>query len=275
MPEANDSRPQILGIDFSGAEKAGRKIWLAEGAVHGETLHITSCRRAADLPDSGVRWTQCQGPLRDFVSHPRFTAVGIDFPFGLPRTIADSDSWIDFVKTFEGRFESPTQFRYDCTAESVRRTGKKELRRSTDTHERTPFSPYNIRLCRQTFFGIRDLLAPLVADNRIRVIPMQEAESSIPVVVEICPASSLERFHLRVPYKKKHLVESRKSLLQRFEKRTGIVVSESVRHSAISDPEGDALDAVIAAEATFRAWRDSAELRSWSGDHLIEGFVFS
>jgi hypothetical protein len=39
----------IYGIDFSGAKDAGKKIWVAKGIVHGETLLIEDCLRARGL----------------------------------------------------------------------------------------------------------------------------------------------------------------------------------------------------------------------------------
>ncbi len=35
---------RILGLDFSGAVNAGRKIWLAGGQVAGDALHVTQFR---------------------------------------------------------------------------------------------------------------------------------------------------------------------------------------------------------------------------------------
>ena len=40
----------IYGIDFSGAQDAGKKIWIAEGVVKTDSLLIEDCFRARDLP---------------------------------------------------------------------------------------------------------------------------------------------------------------------------------------------------------------------------------
>ena len=34
----------IYGIDFSGAQDAGKKIWIAKDIVKGETLLIENCK---------------------------------------------------------------------------------------------------------------------------------------------------------------------------------------------------------------------------------------
>ena len=36
----------IYGIDFSGAQDAGKKIWIAEGVVKGDSLLIEDCFKA-------------------------------------------------------------------------------------------------------------------------------------------------------------------------------------------------------------------------------------
>ena len=41
---------RILGLDFSGAVNAGRKIWLTGGQVAGDALHVTQCRNRGICP---------------------------------------------------------------------------------------------------------------------------------------------------------------------------------------------------------------------------------
>jgi hypothetical protein len=109
----------------------------------------------------------------------------------------------------------------------------------------------------------------------IRVLPMQDAHPNLPIVVEICPASTLKRFGLPGRYKGRQFREARNALLQQFVQQTGILISEEVWMLALDDPDGDALDAVIAAEATYRSWLNLDDTARWSADHVIEGFVFS
>lgn len=47
-------RREIHGIDFSGAAKAGRKIWIASARVVRGRLTIDACRRAAGLPGTSA-----------------------------------------------------------------------------------------------------------------------------------------------------------------------------------------------------------------------------
>ena len=54
-----------------------------------------------------------------------------------------------------------------------------------------PFDPYHYRIIYQTFFGMRDIAAPLWDDPRTSVLPF-EADGDAPrLVVEACPATSL------------------------------------------------------------------------------------
>ncbi len=69
----------IYGIDFSGAQDAGRKIRIAEGVVKGDSLFIEDCSRARDLQDSGND--------KDFIKENQDAALGLDFPFGLPEVL--------------------------------------------------------------------------------------------------------------------------------------------------------------------------------------------
>ena len=58
------SPQHIYGIDFSGAQDAGKKIWIAEGVVKGGSLLIEDCFRARDLQDSGNELDICLPALK-------------------------------------------------------------------------------------------------------------------------------------------------------------------------------------------------------------------
>jgi len=55
-PETIEDKPAIssfrsvYGVDFSGAEDAGRKIWVATGTIEGRTLRIEQCQPGEALP---------------------------------------------------------------------------------------------------------------------------------------------------------------------------------------------------------------------------------
>ncbi len=267
-------RRRAFGVDFSGASDGGRNIWIASGVIRGDALCIEGCFRAEDLPGSGRERARCLAALRDFIHGEGGAAFGLDFPFGLPATLVKDQTWEDFARAFPRRYGTPAQFREACLTAA----GGRELRRVTDGERRTPFSPYNLRLYRQTYFGICDLLVPLVASRSACVLPMQRALPHKPWVLEICPASLLKRHNLYLPYKGNGAGRraARARILGCLERAGALrLAAQRLRDAVLDNPKGDALDSVLAALATFRALR--APLHPAPADHkayAIEGYVY-
>jgi hypothetical protein len=266
---------RICGIDFSGAKDAGKRIWIASGIVEQDGLLIEECYRAKDLPGSGKDRDQCLAVLRDFIGRANACAFGLDFPFGLPQALVKhKKSWEDFVLSFPGDYFAPEEFRRLCREAS----GGHELKRITDVESQTPFSPYNLRLYRQTYHGIRDVLHPLVRDQLACVLPMQSALSGKPWILEICPASTLKQRGLYSSYKGRTNAHhaARAFVLESLEATGPLsILAQGVRSAILEDRGGDALDSVIAAFATFRALRHPALLTVESSDaYALEGYVY-
>jgi hypothetical protein len=282
IPYSPSHPRQVYGVDFSGAAKAGKKIWIARGVIEGSLLRIEACYRAADLPDLPLSADQvqvgqdrdrCLAALRDFVRREADSAFGFDFPFGLPRDLVTKDSWEEFVLSFPDCYASPEQFRETCRQAAA----ASELKRATDQESRTPFSPYNLRLYRQTYFGIRDVLAPLVRDQQACVLPMQTTLPGRAWVMEICPASTLKRESLNRSYKGKGQGRyvTRDYILAEIERRASLSIPKPLRSAILEDHEGDALDSVVAASAVFRVLRDPGGLAIGSNaSYALEGYVF-
>ena len=275
-------RPQrIHGIDFSGSAMAGRKVWIASGHAEGDRLVIESCRSGETLPGSGRAREQCLAALCRFIEQGEGDAFGLDFPFGLPEELVDEKTWEEFVRAFPGRFADPVEFRAACR----QRAAGKDLKRRTDRETRTPFAAYNLWLFRQTFYGIRDVLGPLVRNRSACVLPMQAARPGEPWVLEACPASTLKRLEaeihqrLYVPYKGKQPEhrEARGRILSALGGECGVVLADRrLRETIVADPEGDALDSVIAALAVAHALRDATFPRpAWCPAYALEGYVYA
>ena len=268
------SRHRVYGVDFSGARDAGEKIWIASGVVEADTLRIDACQQASDLPRSGKHRDQCLRALRDFIANETDAAFGLDFPFGLPRTLVRHPRWEDFVLSFPENYADPDVFR------QISRQASKghELKRVTDEESRTPFSPYNLRLYRQTYYGIRDLLYPLVRDRAACVLPMQEPLPHKPWLLEICPASTLKREKLYRPYKGRDEGRraARRHILETLEGKGTLLIPDQVTRSVLLENQGgDALDSVVAALATFRALGDVASLTvKGVVAYALEGYVY-
>ena len=269
-----DTPTRMLGVDFSGAVDAGRKVWVAEGAVEGDAFVVASCRRGEELPGSGRARERCLPALVDLLAAAGEALVGLDVPFGLPAAFVAEPTWPAFALAFGGHYADAAGFRAHCRALAAGR----EPRRRTDVEARTPFPVANLRLHRQTFHGIRDVLAPLVAADAARVLPMQAPAAGKPSLLEICPASTLKRWRSYLPYKGRtsaHATGRARLLAVIAEQLPAVRLTGAVQAAALADAEGDALDAVLAAVTAYDlACRPVSLAALPYAEAAIEGYVF-
>jgi len=338
-----------IGIDFSGAARAGRKVWIAELSPDG----AVACERADRRLGCSDDRASTLASLVEFLRHAGRTRVGCDFPFGIHRRLVErsleqSDdqpiveplaepcadapdaragrrsppdppdprrAWRAFVERFPQRFATPEALRDWC----FRAAGDAELRRRTDRTAAAPMAPTNLRLYRQTYFGIRDVVRPLLRSEAVAFPPMAPRPGGGPRVFEVCPACTLTRLVRARPdhteegdrevgadraepdavstrrlglgldltlncgatgralrYKGRAAVHrrTRRRLLDAFVDALTLRVDSSTRRRIVDDPEGDALDALIAA-FTARTLRvapvGGARTRE---DHRIEGRIY-
>jgi len=265
-------RRWVCGVDFSGARDAGRRIWLARCKIGEDAVNLVDLLQAESLPGSGRARGLNHRALAAYIGKQKDAVFGLDFPFSLPIGLIRAKTWKEFVLTFEESYKSPEDFRKLCRSEAKGR----ELRRHTDMVSRAPFSPYNLRLFRQTYFGIKDVLSALVRTDAACILPMQQPLNGKAWVVEICPASTLKKENLRTPYKgsENNRTAARRKILEALEENLRLrVVTSALRSKIISDIGGDALDSVIAAMATFNACRNSFALDT-SSPYDREGWVY-
>ncbi len=265
-------RTRIFGVDFSGAVDAGRKLWVASGRVESDVLNVESCRRGDSLPNSPIERAACLEALRLLVASERSAIFGLDFPFGLPREVAGERTWEEVV-VLVASHETAEAFRNFCIQASPNR----ELRRATDREARAPFSPYNIRIFRQTYHGIVDLLAPLIQSGVASVLPMQSPADDRAWMLEVCPASTLKALDLYRPYKGKSAERRamRGSIVAALEK-SGLlrIADDAIRTALLDDAGGDALDSVLAALGAARSTRSSSLAHEGNQAYAVEGRVY-
>jgi len=271
-----DMSPQtLIGIDFSGAQDAGNHIWLTilknteSGGV------VQACLPARELPDSSSSREHCLPALRQFIaSQSDDTLIGMDFPFSLPEVMIPEQNWEAFALRFGSRFPTPDSFREYCR----RFSPHAELKRQTDKNARVPFSPYNLRGYRQTYYGIRYLLAPLVKAQQAGVIPMFTASADHPRILETCPASYLKRLGLYAPYKGRKQPErqQREMLLKEVVSRNRMqFTDESIPEVLVTNSGGDALDSLLAACVLVELSRNWAVVEDSIQVHNpVEGWVY-
>lgn len=211
--------------------------------------------------------------IRNFIVEERPGAFGIDFPFGLPQSLVKEEEWEAFILSFPQKYSNAEEFRKSLYISSE----GYELKRVTDRECQTPFSPYNLRLYRQTYYGICEVLSPLIRSHLVCVLPMQRALPGKTWLLEVCPASTLKHERLYLPYKgsSRSHYSVRTHILTWIEEACGIQLPGTVRLAVLDDEYGDALDSVIAAFATFRAIRNRAHSTAINNDTCMrEGYVF-
>lgn len=244
---------RILGVDFSGASDAGRKIWIAEGrqATHG-ALELDSCIAAIDLPGGGKAPSQAVPALSRHIAGLGPARVGCDFPFSLPRDLVKAPNWRSFALRYAADFADADTFRALMRSQQ----NKVERKRATDLIAKTPFNSYNLRLYRQTWWGIAGLLRPLIARRLASVRPQQTIVAGRPVLIEVCAACTLKSIDLYPPYKggaARHRRARQRILDGLIDRGVLMAPARRMRALLLDNEGGDALDAVIGAVATARA----------------------
>ena len=244
---------RILGVDFSGASDAGRKIWIAEGRLSTSgALELMTCVAAVDLPGGGKAPAEAVPALARHIAGLGAARVGCDFPFGLPRALVTTRTWKSFALRYAAEFADADTFRGIMRA----RHDALEHKRMTDVTAKTPFNSYNLRLYRQTWWGITGLLGPLVRSAAAIIRPQQKLVKDKPVLIEVCAACTLKSIDLYPPYKGPGAKQrrARKQILETFIDRRWLAAPERRLRMLLLDNEGgDALDAVIGAVATAHA----------------------
>ena len=271
---AYDLPVNVHGVDWSGAQDAGRRIWIASGKLSDcGQLTVRRLIRGEQLANSGRTRVLCLPAFTQWVAGQGACAIGLDFPFSLPEPLLESECWEGFVLRFATQFLDPESFRSWCNA----RACGKELKRMTDRVAKTPFSPYNLRLFRQTYWGIAGVLNPLLTRGTAVMLPMQATRSGVPWLLETCPASLLKRLDLYVPYKGNTSKEyrARRHILSSIAKIERVQFSRGLKMLMAADTGGDALDATLAAVAIARALQDPEfPYPAWRQEYSLEALVY-
>jgi hypothetical protein len=275
--------PPFIGLDFSGASDAADKAWLALATVEDDSLHIQACFPARDLTGrKRDALSMCHAVTGWLIQHPD-AWVGCDFPFGLPVQLMQRlgyDTWQGWLNDFHRLYSSADAFRNHCRGMSDNR----EWPRLADSEQKTPFGAYNLRVYRQTYFGVGFVLHPHVMARRGVVPPMMPLPNEQALcLLEVCPASLLKRVdRYWIPYKGRSQMAqdnrirliSHLSVMADFD----IVLPDDLKETLIRNQGGDALDSVLCAINAFRAYKalKSGGVQSQQLDArtLLEGWVY-
>lgn len=211
--------------------------------------------------------------MTEFIASSPGAVFGLDFPFGLPESLLLETDWETFIQRFHEQCKDPDQFTEHCHT----RTGGKEPKRETDIECKSPWSVINLKLYKQTYYGINDILYPLTKEDAASILPMQFFNPEKPWVIEICPASTLkaEKLYLK-GYKNsgKEAEGIRETILNALiEKKLIREISQNARKAALENAGGDALDSIIAAVATHRALKNNFRAPE-NKLYKLEGYIY-
>jgi len=270
----------IIGIDFSAAANNGDTLWISQGAIYQNTCHISQCQSARQYFGATKRSTVFVALRNWLVAQPP-ALVGVDVAFSVPKPFISEANWEKFLTAFCKQYDTAEAFRTDfqelaaCAGENSRQ----ELKRQTDREAKTPFSPYNLRMYKQTFYWLNDVLYPLVAEQLICVLPMMKATPKRPWVLETCPASYLKLRGLYQPYKGKTPAhkKQRTTILKALQTEKHFALKDkALADVVIENSGGDALDSVLCAWITFQNRHHCTQINDTAHktDYALEGYVF-
>lgn len=225
----------IHGVDFSGADSDGAaKIRVASRRLDGP-------REVQAAPRCGRR-----GLLEAML---RAAARGepqlwrIDAPFALPIETLEAHSigggWIAMAEWMRG-FGSARAWR-----SGLRDRSRREPRRACDLALRTPMAPMNLRIFKQTWTLVCEVLLPL-AKAGVRLEPF--GGGGAVTVAEGCPASLLQLRgwpHRGYKGRGEPPRRLRQEILERLREEERLAIGQEIAAEAIDDEEGDLLDALL------------------------------
>lgn len=260
--------PSIYGVDFSGARLAGRNTWIARLTPGPRRSKVFVLAELASL--ERVCGTAEREPALAFLAGMIAGSTGalwaLDFPFGLPVEVMGSGA------RWRHQFDLLGEWAHDdygLGLECIRRAellgGPKHIRRLTDSEAKAPFDPYHYRIIYQTYYGMRDVLGPLIKKRRTAILPFQyrRLPTADRVLVEACPASTLKVLGLPHQNYKQPAggpltpvrLRTRRAILDGL--RPYVAITDSQRRVIMRNGGGDALDAVLAAVGAVRSWQTS------------------
>jgi hypothetical protein len=267
----------VHGVDFSGAAEPGEDVWLTTGEWNGDRLTVTAARSAREAFGTTDREGVLSG-LVGFVRDRPGEVVGVDVSFGLPRPVLPAvDSWAGSVRWVTREFGDDDALTAQAAWKDRARASEAdgvELKRATDRPVGAS-SPYSFITRHQTFHALVDVLAPLLGD--VAVEPMLSRDTTTPTLVETYPAGTLRRLDLpdrrykddrkyeNAPARRERILEG---LLDQ-----GVDLPEGARGRYLGDPEGDAVDSLVACVATARALEAGFAVEDERYDPL-EGYIY-
>lgn len=282
----------VYGVVYGGDSPDGEasETWVCRAVVEGDRLTVDRCtlvgewfEDAGDSAGSTVSAgssgaTVDRPPLTAFLADlPPTAAAGLDFPFGLPECVVAEDSWTAFLRDVPTWCNSPPDLRWRCERRVRLADGSVETRLRATDGPLSALSPFDERIVASTFYGIRDVLRPLVLSDRVRVPPMTAPRPDRPFVIEVYPAGTLvdlDLFGGQDEEDGQTDTECREATLDALAAAVDcdLDVADAVRDRVVD--EETALESLVAAYAVYRNTRSASALSVSDPQRLVEGQVF-
>ncbi len=242
----------IWGIDFSAARYPATRIWLTEARIDSRGLFVYQishlAARCSLKTASPIR--KVLPVLKDLLLTHQPDWVGMDFPFALPFSLLKPSNYASFLQCFQQQFPKVDQFEQFCKRQCP------QPMRLTDKRQQAPWSPCNLRLFRQTYWGIRGILTPLWQKSVIQILPFQPFYAGKTHLMEVCPASMLKLNGRYSPYKGRDEQRRRRrwQLVDWVQQTFLVRFAAGQIEKIIEQPGGDALDSLLAVLPAYRLW---------------------
>ncbi len=233
------SSGRALGVDWSGSAQAGKKVWAARVAFDQPGARLARLWR----PFHGLDAAGVAGGFAAWLAGEDFDVAGLDFCFGLSSGHAVAGLPVGgpaALGPWLSRFAGPAAFKSALG---------QERKRETDRLRRSPFAPTNLRMFRQTYWGLRAL-----AGVGLPILPWSGPAPR--AVVEVLPAHVVAVLCPGCRYKggTPQARTERQRLLATLAGACRLGVPPQDEQVILGDAEGDALDAVLAAVAAGAAY---------------------
>lgn len=245
---------QLFGIDFSGGKDAAKKIWITKARLRKKTIIIEEVYPIAKKQGNKDQLKNREDALKRLVNlleeEKEIAIVGMDFPFSVNynRKLKPS-TWKAFVLKLATKYKNEDEFR----AELFKLYNNKEEKRNTDIIAKSPFSPINRRMYKQTYYGITQVIVPLLISKKFLFLPFHKYQDHKSCIIEICPASFLKKHNKYKSYKGKKSDSEKKTrraeiieYLKKYYLKYSLEISPKYSQIIIDDAEGDALDSLLA-----------------------------
>ncbi|MFY2564343.1 DUF429 domain-containing protein [Corallococcus terminator] len=251
---------RAVGVDWSGAVHAHRKVWAATLSFKGGQGRLQCLQRP--FSSKGAQ-TVSEG-LGPWLSAQETDVAGLDFCFSL-----EASQLASLGLPVAGPRELGQAIGAMFTsAEAFKAAVGPEKKRVTDAECAAPFAPTNLRMYKQTYWGLRAL-------GTCRGSFPPWSTSPGPAVVEVLPAEVVRWLGLPKTYKGRGFEERRREILRRVRASTDLIIPDSDLLTMVSDADGDALDALLAALSAASAWASGFTGAPPTAASTGEGWIYS